>query len=295
MAPTPKPQAAKKAAADGGPAAKNGSQTLTDGELKQLKSGAAKGKESGGARTARDKKHKPKGAGSSSELRGRSDVLRHAPLVLVAVLLQLLLTWGYFHLQSTGAESSDLEPPPSQAAGAFKMARPAAPAICPSDWSGCPQVSGADWVTLAELEAAAEAEAPRGEGDAEAGLPTEEELEACGAAELLSPQRVPGMHLLCVISSPPGRATHPAVGLRLAAYKDMLRGVRPTLLLLPPNLVRPEHLTAALARRLSLPPRPPPYQPAALFTDNGYRIKRVPTTLALALTLAVAVALTLTL
>ena len=48
MAPTPKPQAAKKAAADGGPAAKNGSQTLTDGELKQLKSGAAKGKESGG-------------------------------------------------------------------------------------------------------------------------------------------------------------------------------------------------------------------------------------------------------
>ena len=47
MAPTPKPQAAKKTAADGGPAAKIGSQALTDGELKQLKSGAAKGKESG--------------------------------------------------------------------------------------------------------------------------------------------------------------------------------------------------------------------------------------------------------
>jgi len=112
------------------------------------------------ARMARDKKHKPKGAGASSELRSRSAVLRHAPLVLVAVLLQLLLTWGYFHLQSAGAGSSDaadLEPPPSQAAGAYKMAKPAAPANCPSEWTGCPQVSGADWVTLAELEAAAEA------------------------------------------------------------------------------------------------------------------------------------------
>ena len=64
------------------------------------------------------------------------------------------------------------------------------------------------------------------------------------------------------------------MGLRLAVYKDMLRGVRPTLVLLPPNLVRPEHLTAALQRRLSLPPRPPPYQPSVVFTDDGFRIKR---------------------
>ena len=70
MAPTPKPQAAKKAAADGGPAAKNGSQALTDGELKQLKSGAAKGKESGGAAKAArllDQKHAWRTGGGGGE------------------------------------------------------------------------------------------------------------------------------------------------------------------------------------------------------------------------------------
>ena len=225
---------------------------------------------------AREKKHKPKAAASSHELRSTSAVLRHMPLVLAAVLLQLLLTWGYFHFQSAGAESdaADRELPPPNAAGAFKTARSAVPAKCPGEWASCPPVSGADWEALAKLEAAAEAQA---EGDTEdllqMTLPTDEDLEACGAAELLSPQRVPGMHLLCVLTPPPD-AAHPAVGLRLAAYKDMLRGVRPTLVLLPPNLVRPEHLTAAVERRLALPPRPPPYQPSAVFTDDGFRVKR---------------------
>jgi hypothetical protein len=40
---------------------------------------------------AREKKHKPKAAASSHELRSTSAVLRHMPLVLAAVLLQLLL------------------------------------------------------------------------------------------------------------------------------------------------------------------------------------------------------------
>ena len=232
------------------------------------------------ARMARDKKqHKPKAAGSGDELRSRSAVLRHAPLVVAAVLLQLFLTWGYFHFQSAATEpdAADREPPPPNAAGAFKTARSAVPAKCPAEWPGCPPVSGADWEALAELEAAAEAAAgggaaaaaagggvcedtaegcaawaadgqcaanpafmletcakacgacsaggaaaevaaPASEGDAsdshQVTLPTDEDLEACGAAELLSPQRVPGMHLLCVLTPSPD-AAHPAVGLRL--------------------------------------------------------------------------------
>ena len=201
----------------------------------------------------RPEKHKPKSVASSGELRSRSALL---PLVAAAVLLQLLLTWGYFHF-SASEEPEVAEVPPG--AGGFKAARSAVPAKCPAEWSNCPPVSGADWEALAELEASAEA-------------PSDEDLAACGAAELLSPQRVPGMHLLCVLS--PADAVHATVGLRLAVYKDMLRGIRPTLVLLPPSLVRTEHLVAALERRLSLPPRQAPYQPSAVFTDEGFRLKR---------------------
>ena len=99
MAPTPKPQAAKKAAADGGPAAKNGSQTLTDGELKQLKSGAAKGKESGGAAKAgKLKPPKPPRAGSRSKDKGGV-----SPLLLIGAGLVAALAWGaYGALSSAG-------------------------------------------------------------------------------------------------------------------------------------------------------------------------------------------------
>lgn len=90
MAPTPKPQAAKKAAADGGPAPKNGSQALTDGELKQLKSGGAKGKESGSAAKAgKPKAPKPPRAGSRSKDKGGV-----SPLLLIGAGLVAALAWG---------------------------------------------------------------------------------------------------------------------------------------------------------------------------------------------------------
>ena len=205
------------------------------------------------------RKHKPKAAASSGERTSRSALLHNAPLVAVAVLLQLLLAWGYFHFQSAFTEPEVAEAPST--AGAFKTARSSVLAKCPAAWPGCPPVSGADWEALAELEAAAEA-------------PTEADVAACGAAALLSPQRVVGMHLICVLSTPVADEEHPAVGLRLAVFKDMLRDLRPTLVLLPPSLTRIEHLVGALERRLSLPPRQAPYQPAAVFTDDGFGIKR---------------------
>ena len=128
-----------------------------------------------------------------------SSVLKHAPLLLLAVAVQLLLTWGYFQWQA------DPQAPPS--GDAPPQASASAPTRCPDDWSDCPAVPGADWAALAALEAEAEA-------------PTEEQLASCDAADILSSQRVPGMHLLCVVPSASGGR------LGVAVYRDMLKGDR---------------------------------------------------------------------
>lgn len=183
---------------------------LTEKELKELKTNG-KGKAAVAARA------KAKAASG-----GQSWLLRHAPLVAAAVLVQLVLTWGYISFWGSAAEP-DVPPDAPPSGGGFKTAKPAVPAKCPADWPDCPAVGGADWEALAELEAAA---AP----------PTEEELAGCEAAELLSPQRVPGMHLLCVLpaaaesSDGEGRPPSGAVGLRLAVHRDMDRRTPPMVL-----------------------------------------------------------------
>ena len=177
-----------------------------------------------------------------------SSVLKHAPLLLLAVAVQLLLTWGYFQWQA------DPQAPPS--GDAPPQASASAPTRCPDDWSDCPAVPGADWAALAALEAEAEA-------------PTEEQLASCDAADILSSQRVPGMHLLCVVPSAAGGR------LGVAVYRDMLKGHPAQLLLLPPTLAAAEHLVAAIEHKLQVPARQNPLsQPGALFTDAGIRMKR---------------------
>ena len=177
-----------------------------------------------------------------------SSVLKHAPLLLLAVAVQLLLTWGYFQWQA------DPQAPPS--GDAPPQASASAPTRCPDDWSDCPAVPGADWAALAALEAEAEA-------------PTEEQLASCDAEDILSSQRVPGMHLLCVVPSASGGM------LGVAVYRDMLKGHPAQLLLLPPTLAAAEHLVAAIEHKLQVPARQNPLsQPGALFTDAGIRMKR---------------------
>ena len=176
--------------------------------------------------------------------------------------------------------SSNATPPaPSRAAGevpkhekrAGKKAKAVVPeptgppAVCPEGWTNCPRVPGANWV---ELEALATSPVV---------APTAEALEGCHAPHsLLSPQRVPGMHLLCLLPPPP----ESTAAVTIAIFKDMERTEffadgqpRPAAVLLLPQLQTAEQAVAALVRRLHIVRKSPLYQPPALFTDSGVRLQ----------------------
>ena len=201
-------------------------------------------------------KSKPKAATkaartSSLPFGGRSVVIGVVGIG-IAVLGQFMLTQGYF--------SSPPPPPPPKAGMRPTAANPKAaaaagpPAVCPDDWKECPRVAGVDWVAL---EATA------------ITVPTATELDACHQpSSLLSPRKVPGMHLLCVLPPPVGSA---AASL-LAIFPHMQRDAPVELLLLPP-LKKAEHVASALTRKLAISKKGPKYQHPALFSTSGVRLK----------------------
>jgi hypothetical protein len=111
MAPTPKPQAVKKAAGAAGlngSAPKSGSKDLTDSELKQLKSGgAARNESGGGAKVGKPKLQKPPRPGSRSKDKGGVN-----PVLLIGAGLVAALAWVALAGQFQGAT-----PPRSEAGG----------------------------------------------------------------------------------------------------------------------------------------------------------------------------------
>ena len=153
------------------------------------------------------------------------------------------------------------------------MARepPRPPARCIDGWAECPRVPGADWVALAELEAAVK----MAEFDAAS-------IEAClGPTPLLSPEPVQGMHLLCVLPPPRWRRENEdevrggeeaGVAAMLAVFPNMERRERPSRVVLLPQLSKADDIITVLRYKLRFPSRGPKYQRPALFTEDGVRL-----------------------
>lgn len=136
-----------------------------------------------------------------------------------------------------------------------------AESVCIDGWARCPLV-GVDWPALFSLAEEADADA----------------LRTCNATALLSLQRVPGMHALCVLQ--PGASAPPQVAATLAVYVDMQKtpqeAPEPTALIhVPRGLTKLSELLALLEYRLKLRVRRGKYQRQALFTDTGIRVQRI--------------------
>lgn len=162
---------------------------------------------------------------------------------------------------------SALASPPPPAASAEQQAPPrepvGPPARCIDGWAECPKVPGADWVALAELEAAMSPES----------LDAESVARCLGPTPLLSASRVPGMHLLCVLPPPAGEEAR--VAATIAAWPGMVRRDAPATVLLLPTLSKAEDVVAALSFKLGFPRKlTRMYQPPALFTESGVRLVR---------------------
>lgn len=207
----------------------------------------------GGPKKAKQKTAAPVAAASSSAAGGafRSRAVGAVLLAAFAIGLQALL--------SSNAPSAEV--PPHAPRGP--------PPACPADWPACPRTAGVDW---------AAADAAEAESDLSPAA-LSEGLRGCNATALLSPQRVPGMHAICILPPPAGEERAAAT---LVVYDSMRRaeggreGGRVVSLLLPARLSDASHVAAAVLRRLGVRPRPRTpsgqYQPAALFTDRGVRV-----------------------
>ena len=211
------------------------------------------------------KKHKkPKGGGASpgSKAPGSAGQL---PWLFagLAIAIAVLLAAGIVELPGSGSPHKSKR---SSRSARGKKQPQGAPAVCPSDWPNCPRVRGADWVALEELQKTPSARVWRS---------TAQAFETChGPHSLLSPQPVPGMHLLCVLPPPPAGTPGGASAVAtVAVWRDMVRG-SPTAVLLLPALSDPAHAIAALDRLVTLPKkRSQKYQPPALFTERGVRLQ----------------------
>ena len=206
-----------------------------------------------GPKKAKQKTAAPVAAASSSAAGGafRSRAVGAVLLAAFAIGLQALL--------SSNAPSAEVPPPTPRGP----------PPACPTDWPACPRTAGVDW---------AAADAAEAESDLSPAA-LSEGLRGCNATALLSPQRVPGMHAICILPPPAGEERAAAT---LVVYDSMRRakggreGGRVVSLLLPARLSDASHVAAAVLRRLGVRPRPRTpsgqYQPAALFTDRGVRV-----------------------
>lgn len=208
----------------------------------------------GGPKKAKQKTAAPVAAASSSAAGGafRSRAVGAVLLAAFAIGLQALL--------SSNAPSAEVP---------VSNAPRGPPPACPADWPACPRTAGVDW---------AAADAAEAESDLSPAA-LSEGLRGCNATALLSPQRVPGMHAICILPPPAGEERAAAT---LVVYDSMRRaeggreGGRVVSLLLPARLSDASHVAAAVLRRLGVRPRPRTpsgqYQPAALFTDRGVRV-----------------------
>ncbi|KAL1503177.1 hypothetical protein AB1Y20_011235 [Prymnesium parvum] len=171
---------------------------------------------------------------------------------LFGLLVQLLL--GYFGIgvgsylfqqNSSRVPPLPLDPPP-----------------CPAAWPNCPRSVDLHWDDVLELQSSA------------ATTPSRASLAACDAPSLLSPQKVPGMHLLCVL--PPPEGEHRRAAATLAAFPDMLRTAKqPSAIIVPPQLRTVAQLISTVYHSLKLTHKGGKYQLPALFNDEGIRIQSV--------------------
>jgi len=154
--------------------------------------------------------------------------------------------------------SAPASPQPTQPTQA---AAPTKPAVCPDDWSECPNVGGIDWLALAELEASL-------------AMPSVEAIESClGPTPLLSSRAVRGMHLLCVL--PPPASSEGVVAATLAVFKEMVAQPSPSdVMLLPAGLTDATDVVKVLSYKMGFPKKRARYQPPALFTERGVRLVR---------------------
>ncbi|EOD39900.1 hypothetical protein EMIHUDRAFT_260345 [Emiliania huxleyi CCMP1516] len=189
----------------------------------------------GGPKKAKQKTAAPVAAASSSAAGGafRSRAVGAVLLAAFAIGLQALL--------SSNAPSAEV-PPPGAALAPVAAPRGPPPA-CPADWPACPRTAGVDW---------AAADAAEAESDLSPAA-LSEGLHGCNATALLSPQRVPGMHAICILPPPAGEERAAAT---LVVYDSMRRaeggreGGRVVSLLLPARLSDASHVAAAVLRRL---------------------------------------------
>ena len=200
------------------------------------------------------------GASGSSAFFGSRGVLIAFVGVGIAVGLQFALTAGYLSPPSAPSRSG-LRSTDAKKKASDKRSLP--PAICPEDWKECPKVAGIDWVALEAAEASPHA------------MPSFEALAGCHApSTLLSPRKVPGMHLLCVLPPPAGADAPAAVStVAIFAHMDGRTATSPSAVLLLPKLKKAEHAVAAVARKLRFRRKGPLYQPAAIFNERGIRLK----------------------
>ena len=206
-----------------------------------------------------DKKPK-KASGSSGEKKGEKQPPSKSPETIartytlmgtaVAVVVQLVLGYmgvnGYF-TKPSAAKMPDVPQPPPELTP------------CPEGWPDCPRAAGLDWDAILELQSSP------------AAVPSPAAIEACDPTSLLSPQRVPGMHLLCVLPAPEGESGR--VAATLVAYSHMERGQQARVVLVPSQLRTNEQLMTAIYRSLGMRRKGGLYQPPALFTDVGARLK----------------------
>ena len=225
-----------------------------------------KPKPNGGAGSGSAKKPAPANSGGSSSL-ASAETLR---LVWMGSAVAIAVA---FTLRTLAAAPPTASTMPSSSNAAAEMARepPRPPARCIDGWAECPRVPGADWVALAELEAAVK----MAEFDAAS-------IEAClGPTPLLSPEPVQGMHLLCVLPPPRWRRENEdevrggeeaGVAAMLAVFPNMERRERPSRVVLLPQLSKADDIITVLRYKLRFPSRGPKYQRPALFTEDGVRL-----------------------
>ena len=180
-----------------------------------------------------------------AEVSGASKSIGFAIALLVGLIAVATPALAYFVLRQPAANAGStqsLQPP-----------------VCPPDWEQCPRVAGVDWPSLLADTPAV--------GDLAAA-----DLGACDASALLSPHAIRGMHAICML--PPPAALKGRAAAVMVVFARMERSAPQLVAAVPLQLSALDDLIAVLTRAVQMAPKPSDsYQPPALFTSEGVRLR----------------------
>ena len=258
------------------------------------------------------KPSKPKADENNSGTKGTTPTgFKWSPIIIFgifAVCAQVFSPWIYVTFFGKSVETPPVAAPKKPAAAALK----ADPAICPAEWANCPRVGGVDWVSLLRLQETPEL-ADAADANTSASCDPSSLLSAQAVPGMhlfcvLPPPETGDLRVRQALPTPPllpfplfpfplhlqttktktvegalllscshTASLPPYLPQALFGYTDMKKGTTGRLTLIPEELRKSDDLIVALWQGLGLPPpKGGKYQPPALFTDRGVRV-RTPT------------------